>query len=67
MKKLTLINRSIAWFLALLVLSLGQVAYAGPDEKGDEGGDEKEEVGRDLRLAWDKVRALHHFPELLCV
>ena len=66
MRKLTLINCSIAWFLALLVLSLGQVAYAGPDEKGDEGRDEKEEVGRDLRLAWGKVRALHHFAELLC-
>ena len=66
MRKLTLINRSIAWFLALLVLSRGQVAYVGPDEKGDEGGDEKEEVGRDLRLAWVKVRALHHFVELLC-
>ena len=66
MRKLILIYRSIACFLALLVLSLDQVAYAGPDEKGDEGGDEKEEVGLDLRLAWGKVRPSHHFAELLC-
>ena len=66
MRKLILVNRDIAGFLALLVLSLGQVEYAGSVKKGDEGGDEKEEVGRDLRLAWDKVRALHHFAELLC-
>ena len=58
MRKLTLINRSIVWFLALLVLSLGQGAYAGPDEK--------EELGRDLGLTWGKVRALHHIAELLC-
>ena len=50
MRKLILVNRDIAGFLALFVLSLGQVAYAGPNEKGAEGGNEKEEVERDIPL-----------------
>lgn len=44
MRKLILVNRDIAGFLALFVLFLGQVAYAGSDEKGTEGVNEKEEV-----------------------